>query len=99
MKQFLILFAAVCAMTFLAGQANAQCGGGFGGGGFGGYSTPVYRSSYRPVYSGSFGGGFGGYGYPRGGGISINLGGGGFYGGGRSFYGGGRSFSRGGFRY
>ena len=96
MKQFLILFAAVCAMTFLAGEANAQCGGGFSRGGFGG---GFGGSVYRPVYSGSFGGGFGGYGYPRGGGISINLGRGGFYGGGRSFYGGGRSFSRGGFRY
>ncbi len=91
MKQFVILFAAVCAMTFMTGQADAQCGGGYGGG-FGGYSAPVYRSSYRPVY----GGGFGGFGRS---GISINVG---RSFGGRGFSRGGFSrggFSRGGFRF
>ena len=74
MKQFAILFAAVCAMTFMTGQAEAQCGGGYGG--YRGYSAPVYRQPvYRPVYSGSYGGGFGGYGVPyRGSGISIGFG-------------------------
>ena len=92
MKQFAILFAAVCAMTFMTGQeAQAQCGGGGYGGGFGrGVSVNVGRGF----------GGFGGYssGF-RGGsfyrpsyGSSFNRGFGGFSRG----YGG---FSRGGFRY
>ena len=104
MKQFAILFAAVCVMTFMGSQAQAQCGGGgyYGGGGFNrGFSGgSVYRQSvYRPVYGGSFGSGFGGYGSPyRSSGISIgigrgfsNFGGGGFN---RGFggYGGGRGF-------
>ena len=90
MKQFAILFAAVCVMTFMGGQeAQAQCGGGFGGygggfnRGFGGFSSGFRGGSvYRPVYRSSFGGG---------------LSRGGFYGGGfgRSYGG----FSRGGFRY
>ena len=80
MKQFAILFAAVCAMTFMTGQeAQAQCGGGFYGGGFNrgfsGYSSGFRGGSlYRPVYGGSFGGGFGGYGY-RGGGFNRGFGG------------------------
>ena len=55
MKQFAILFAAVCAMTFMTGQeAQAQCGGY--GGGFGrGVSVSVGRGF------GGFGGGFGGF--------------------------------------
>ena len=107
MKQFAILFAAVCVMTFFSGQAQAQCGGGgyYGGGGFNrgfsGYGGPVYRQPvYRPVYAGSFGGGFGGYGNPYRGGSGISIGiGRGF----NSFGGGG--FNRGfggyghGFRY
>ena len=102
MKQFAILFAAVCAMTFMAGQADAQCGGGggyYGGGGYGGgyrsYSAPVYRqSTYRPVYGGSYGSGFGGYGTPyRGGGISIGIGR--SYGGGFGGFGGSRGFGHG----
>ena len=86
MKQFAILFAAVCAMAFMTGQAEAQCGGG-GYGGYRGYSAPVYR----PVYSGSYGGGFGGYGVPYrgGGGISVSVGRG--FSGGRGF----SSFNRG----
>ena len=57
MKQFAILFVAVCAMTFMTGQeAQAQCGGGFGGG-FGGYGG---RGVSVSVGRG-FGGGFGGY--------------------------------------
>ena len=112
MKQFAILFAAVCAVTFLSGQAEAQCSGGggyYGGGGFrsnslnGGFISPSssYRSSvYRPVYGGSFGSGFGGAGLPY---RSSGFSGGGFN---RGFGGsgfnrgfGGSSFSRGGFRY
>ena len=96
MKQFAILFAAVCAMTFMTGQeAQAQCGGY--GGGFGrGVSVSVGRGF------GGFGGGFGGYssGF-RGGsvyrpvyGSSFNRG---F--GGSSFSRGYGGFSRGGFRY
>ena len=108
MKQFAILFAAVCAMTFMGSQAEAQCGGGgYGGGyrsvginsGFGGYGNNlggVYRQPiYRPVYAGSFGSGFGGYGAPayRGGGVSIGIGRGfGGYGGGFGGYGGGRGY-------
>ena len=94
MKQFAISFAAVCAMTFMTGQAEAQCrGGGFGGYGGRGVSVSVGRG---------FGGGFGGYssGF-RGGsvyrpvyGSSFNRG---F--GGSSFSRGYGGFSRGGFRY
>ena len=97
MKQFAILFAAVCAMTFMTGQAEAQCrGGGFGGYGGRGVSVSVGRGF------GGFGGGFGGYssGF-RGGsvyrpvyGSSFNRG---F--GGSSFSRGYGGFSRGGFRY
>ena len=98
MKQFAILFAAVCAMTLMTGQeAQAQCGGGGYGGGFGrGVSVSVGRGF------GGFGGGFGGYssGF-RGGsvyrpvyGSSFNRG---F--GGSSFNRGYGGFSRGGFRY
>ena len=96
MKQFAILFAAVCAMTFMTGQeAQAQCGGG----GYGGYGGGFGRGVSVSVGRG-FGGGFGGYssGF-RGGsvyrpvyGSSFNRGFGGFSRG----YGG---FSRGGFRY
>ena len=107
MKQFAILFAAVCVMTFFSGQAEAQCGGGGyygGGGGFrtssfnrgfsGGYSP--YRSSYyRPSY---YGGGFNNFGgFNRGfggGGVSIGIGRG-F----NSFGGGGFNRGYGGFRY
>ena len=63
MKQFAILFAAVCAMTFMTGQeAQAQCGG-YGGGfgrGFGGYGVP-YRGGYS--YGRSYGGFSRGCGY------------------------------------
>ena len=87
MKQFAILFAAVCAMTFMTGQeAQAQCGGGYGGygGGFGrGVSVNVGRGF----------GGFGGY--------SSGFRGGSFYrpSYGSSFNRGFGGFSRGGFRY
>jgi len=100
MKQFAILFAAVCAMTFMSAQAEAQCRGGYGGfggrssgfgisSGFGGYgggfAAPVYRQSvYRPVYGGSFGGGFGGYGVPAYRGGGVSIGYGRSYGGGFS---------------
>lgn len=105
MKQIAILFAVVCAMSFMTSQAQAQCGGGgfssgFRGGSFNSFSSPVYRQPvYRPVYGGSFGSGFGGYGVPyRSSGISIGIGRG--FGGssfGRSSFG-RSSFGRG-FRY
>ena len=55
MKQFAILFASVCAMTFMTGQeAQAQCGG------YGGYGVP-YRGGYS--YGRSYGGFSRGCGY------------------------------------
>jgi hypothetical protein len=55
MKQFAILFAAVCAMTCMASESQAQCA--FGGGGVG--FAPVRSSGF----SLSIGNGFNQFGY------------------------------------
>lgn len=82
-KSGAMLCVATLAMCFAGQEANAQCGGGFGGfsPGFGGTSIAINRGGVSFGYSSGFRGiGYGGFGAP------VNLYRGGIYGGG-GFYG------------
>jgi len=59
MKQFAILFAAVCAMCLMSSESQAQYSrGGYGyGGGRGGFSLSI-GSGYGGGYRGGYGGGY-----------------------------------------
>ena len=98
-----IAFAALAAMTMIAQESSAQCGG-YGGGGFnrgvGGISVSVGRSNFGGFNNGFRGGSFNSFNsFGR---SSFNSGfrGGSFYSPSRSFgHGGFNSFGRSGFRY